>query len=324
MNPEQIKQRLVEKVSVTTQMVTYAKAFFLDNFQTDVSVLLNKLLENVEATKPEQVVIHRSVDTEGMVSQVAKSISWRLAGCEAIWGLLASNCLIPGTSDLLHDGTTIGWTTVVPGSGGQSAGWNLEQFSIPVPRKVLMRPSGVDPSERPLSDPDLYLHELGIGGLDKDIESSLRESVNCFKHELFLGCLALLGRASEGAWIELGLALASAVPQGSPMKGEKIKETMEDPFVGIGKKIMEVLKTYERKDVFNGVYRNSGYKPSDLKSCAVWSDAVRESRNSIHYGAKPAMSNSYEKVAALLIGAVPNLKVIYSIIRACLETKRNA
>ena len=115
--------------------------------------------------------------------------------------------------------------------------------------------------------------------------------------------------------------MASAVPKSAPIKGEKLKATMEDPFVGIGKKIMEVLKTYERKDVFNDVHKNSGYKPGDLKSCVVWSDAVRESRNSIHYGAKPAMSNSYEKVAALLIGAVPNLKMIYSIIRACLGTK---
>ena len=73
-------------------------------------------------------------------------------------------------------------------------------------------------------------------------------------------------------------------------------------------------------DIVVEYYKSSGYKPSDLKSVVVWADAVRESRNSIHYGAQPAMSNSYEKVAALLIGTVPNLKVIYSIIGACKES----
>jgi hypothetical protein len=92
---------------------------------------------------------------------------------------------------------------------------------------------------------------------------------------------------------------------------------MEDQFKGIGKKISEVIKAYENRDVFGDIYVKSGYKPSELKSCVVWGDAVRESRNSIHYGAKPSMSNSYEKVSALLIGAVPNLKIIYSIINAC-------
>ena len=82
----------------------------------------------------------------------------------------------------------------------------------------------------------------------------------------------------------------------------------------------KVLKAYEKRDVFWDYYISSGYKPSDLKSVVIWADAVRESRNSIHYGARPAMSNSYEKVAALLISTVPNLKIIYSIIGACNES----
>ena len=53
----------------------------------------------------------------------------------------------------------------------------------------------------------------------------------------------------------------------------------------------------------------------------IWGDAVRESRNSIHYGVNPAMSNTYEKVAALLIGAVPHLKLVYRL-RAAAEAAR--
>lgn len=276
MNPEQFEKQLIDKVSVSKQMVTYAKAYFLDNFQSDTRNLLDALLDNVEAKKPNQIVIHPSGgDTEEMVFKAAKSISWRMAGCEAIWGLIGNNCLIPGSDNHFAENTSISWTTVVPGSGGMSSRWQLDQFQIPVPSKVLMRPSGINSQEQPISAPDLYLHELGIEGLNINIESSLRESVHCFRHELFLGCLALLGRASEGAWIELGKKLAEIIPEGAPINGVKLKESMEDQFLGIGKKINVVLKAYERKDIFQNVYKASGYKPVELKSCVVWSDAVR-------------------------------------------------
>lgn len=312
---DQYKQILIDKVAVTNQMVTYAKSFILDNFSSDTTMLIDNLLSNVDAKKPEKIVIHQSVDTESQIAQAAKSISWRLAGCEAIWGLISSNCLIPGSTNLLDNGLNISWTTVVPGSGGQSSGWQLQNLSIPVPQKVVRPFSQKNNAPQPITDPDLYLKELSIDGFHTEIELSLRESVLCFKHELFLGCLALLGRASEGAWIELGLAIAAYLPEDAPINREKLRKNMEDPFQGIGKKIKEVLKAYERKDIFTQIYKKSGYNANDLKSSVVWADAVRESRNSVHYGAEPSMSNSYEKVAALLIGAVPNFKIIYSIIR---------
>ena len=240
MNPEHVKQNLIGKVAVTNQMVTYAKAYFLNNYNSDSRTLINSLLENVDARKPDSIIIHQSVDTEEMVTKAAKAISWRLAGSEAVWGLISSNCLIPGTSDLYTENSSVSWTTVVPGSGGHSASWSLDQFSLPVPCKVLIRPSSLDESEKPLSDPDLYMHELNVDGMGKDIEASLRESVLCFKNELFLGCLALLGRASEGAWIELGLSLSNSIPDGSPINGDKLREIMEDQFLGIGKKISKV------------------------------------------------------------------------------------
>jgi hypothetical protein len=45
----------------------------------------------------------------------------------------------------------------------------------------------------------------------------------------------------------------------------------------------------------------------------VWSDAVRDSRNTIHFGVAPTTPNTYEKVAALLLGAVPNVRVLYQV-----------
>lgn len=316
MNPEQYKQLLISKVAVTNQMVTYAKAFFIKNFSSETKTLIDNLLKNVEAIKPEEVVIHPSVDTENQVIRFADSISWRLAGCEAIWSLISNNNLIQTSSNLVEESSSVSWTTVVPGSGGTSSGWQLQDITIPIPQKVSIPPSQKDKAFQPISDPDLFLKELSIDGLHLQVELSLRESVQCLKQELFLGCLALLGRASEGAWIELGRALADSVPEGSAINGKKFKDCVEDPFQGIGKKIKETLKVYECKDIFSATYKKCGYTAKDLKGSVVWAEAVRESRNSVHYGAEASMSNCYEKVAALLIGAVPNLKILYSIINS--------
>src|SRR3712207_7848680 len=36
---------------------------------------------------------------------------------------------------------------------------------------------------QPLSDADLFLHELGVQDLHPVVEEALREAVNCFRHE---------------------------------------------------------------------------------------------------------------------------------------------
>jgi hypothetical protein len=54
----------------------------------------------------------------------------------------------------------------------------------------------------------------------------------------------------------------------------------------------------------------------------LWADAVRESRNSVHYGAEPSMPNTYEKIATLLIGGVPHLRLLYKIRAAVNERCR--
>lgn len=303
-------------IQVTPQQVTIAKSFILKNFDFQTSKIIEKFLLAVEAKIPDKIVIHDTAETEAMIKHAAEGISWTLACCEAIWGLISANMIIPSNLDLNHVLKTLPWTTVVPGSGGTSSGWQLDHLSIPIPRTVLLPRSISSNANQFLSDPDLFLHSLDINGIHKEVDESLREAVLCFKHGLFLACLAMLGKASEGAWIELGLDLSKSIPQSAPIKAEKVRDKFEDPFIGIGKKIVEILKLYERTDIFSDLQSKSGVKVQDLRNAVIWSDAVRESRNSVHYGVKPSMPNSYEKVAALLIGAVPHLRLIFRIIEA--------
>ena len=313
MNHKEAEQKLRDQINVTPQQVTYAKAFFLKNFNSSTLQLIKSLLTSLDEKFPGEITVNLSSETDDAIKKVASAIIWTLAGCEAIWGLISANLLIPAALDLRLYISSIGWTTVTPGSGGNSGGWNLQDLSLPVPPTVLVPHSGRCREKQPLSDPDLFLYNLDIPNIHKEVEDSLREAVRCFRHELYLACLAMLGKASEGAWIELGLKLVKKIRPSTNSNPDKIKENLEDPFIGIGKKIKTTLKLYENKETFGLVYKKSTVKIQDLRNVAIWADAVRESRNSVHYGAEPSMPNTYEKVAALLLGAVPHLRLIYQI-----------
>jgi hypothetical protein len=312
MNADQALKLLENQIRVTPQQVTIAKGHIINHFNPDASAVILSFLKSVEAAVPEKLVIHLTVDTEESIRSVAQTLSWTLAGCEAIWGLISSGLVFPASSDLRSLVPNVSWTTVVQGSGS-TGGLRLDHLFLPVPSSILLPPSISRGGRQTLSDPDLFLHSLEIPNIDKQVEESLRESVRCFKHELFLACLAMLGRASEGAWIELGLTLCAIAPSTAPINAKKIKEKLEDPFVGIGKKILETAQLYQRTDIFDDLHKACGVKPQDLNNVMVWADAVRESRNSVHYGAEPSMPNTYEKIAALLIGGVPHLRLLYRI-----------
>lgn len=313
MTPDDGLRLLEELIQVTPQRVSIAKAFFLQNFHVDVSTMVASLLVANEVHAPNTIVIHPSVDSEDQIKKAADGISWTLAGCEAVWSLISSGLLIPASYDMRHFIGGISWTTVFAGSGGMSSGWRLDHLSIPTPSTVCMPPSAAFHKPQSLSDPDLFLHTMNISNIHSEVEDSLREAVRCFRHELYLACLAMLGKASEGAWVELGRKLADAVPSDSAVNGAKIKERLEDPNIGIGKKISETMHLYERADVFKSLHKDSGVTIQDLRNVVIWADGVRESRNSVHYGVYPAMPNTYEKVAALMVGAVPHFRMLYKI-----------
>jgi hypothetical protein len=55
MNPEEALRQLEDSIAVTNQMVTYAKSFILKNFDPETGGLLNALLQNVEASVPDNI-----------------------------------------------------------------------------------------------------------------------------------------------------------------------------------------------------------------------------------------------------------------------------
>lgn len=314
MDQSQAEASIRQGVEVTRQRVMIAKAIILDA-ATSTSTsedLIARVLKANDITLPSTVIIHDSVDTASSVRAVIEGLSWRLAAAEGIWALIHAGLLFP-LSDAHGSGPSIGWTTGIPGSGGTSSGWTFDEFALPVPGRVRRAFSAKEGTDQFLSEPDLYLHSLGVLNMHADVASSFQEAVKCFRAELFTAALAMLGKASEGAWLELGASLLRIVPTSDEAKYAKQRAILEDPMMGPLRKVEAVLTMYEHQELFGPIAKLSGVRLQELRTVAVWSDAVRDSRNTIHFGVSPATPNTYEKLSALLIGAVPHVRTTYRI-----------
>ena len=201
-NPIEIREAIIERVNVTKQKVTLVKAFVIEDQLGDSQKILQRVLDNFNSSSPENVVIHNSIDIDPQINRVAEVISWQMAFSEAIWSLIGYGIIQPVREGFFQIHPYQSWTTVVPGSGGQSSGWNFPEFNSGVPPTVRLAPSLVDETPQLLSDPDLLLNDLSIPKLHKSMEEGIRLSIACFRHELFLPSAAMLGFVSEGAWIE--------------------------------------------------------------------------------------------------------------------------
>lgn len=317
MNQDNAYKEILDLVTVSHQHVVMAKSFIVRKFKGSPQALLAAFMEHVGADKPEKVVIHESVELDPQLKRVAVYLGWQMAFGEAIWGLIGSGILLPGQSGYVELVTTNqGWSNVIPGGSGTSSSWTFDQFSIAVPALLRQAPSLLDNDDLALSNGDLFLAELGIPNLGDEISSALNDAVRCFRNDLYLPSLAMLGMASEGSWIELGKSLLNYADAASTIAEEKsiaARERIRSRYVSVPAKIDEIVKLYGRADVFEEVISRSGYKAQALEEIVTWSNVVRDSRNAIHYGTEASVENTYEKGATLLLGCKQYLGIIFGI-----------
>jgi len=316
MNEKEAEEYIKNKINVTKQLVTIAKANLLKLVDNEIGseTLIQTFLKSIDKQIPEKIILNPAIDPIPYLEKAADSISWRAAASEAIWQLIHENYLIPTTSDLCNDSLSLEWTTIYQRSGGMSSGWSFNEFFIRAPTRLRRPLSHNSNSPEFLVSPDLYLHNLSIPNIHPEVAASLQEAVKCFRQELFTSSITMLGRASEGAWIELGSALFSILPPNELKQVTKPKNDFDNPAFGVGKKIEIVVSLFSRQDLFLIIAEESGVTLSDLRQSANWSTTLQDARNIIHFGNTPAIPTTYEKVAVFLLGAVPHLRVLYNII----------
>ena len=306
---------IIEKLTVTRHEVMQAKDYILKNFSGDTQGLHDRFIGDLKINVPQEIVLHDSVALEPQVEQAAKYIGWKLAFGEAIWGLINQNIIIQHHNHLITLRIHLKWTTVVQGRGGSSGGLTFDEYEVFVPQEIRLAPSIDAGGPFPLFDSDLYILDINIPNLHEDIEESLRMAIECFRHDLFLPCLAMLARASEGAWIELGSSLLRYSIDSNAIgekESDKFNEMLLSPYTSIMERMDRISQLYKKKEIFQKVYATSK-SPKYLMQVLNWSTVLREYRNAIHYEKESTSQITYDKVSTLLLGAGPFLKVLYDI-----------
>jgi|SRR5579871_1196824 len=312
MQLDEAERIITENVVITRQKVAVMKALILGQGTLELA------LKSLGAMKPATILIQPDVEPMLSLRRASEWISYSLAGCEALWGLVHAGVLIQLTSDLTIFDPAIS-CTIARGNGGWSGGLRLERFQSAYPSRVIR--SWVSDRDQVLADADLYLQRLSLPMIHHEVEDALRDSVRCFRAELFVPSVVMLGKASEGAWIELGVALAEFVGASDP-KIKKWADGLTGPEIGFAKKLRDIVIFYEtRQTTLKPVAQQAGTTLEDLRTAMLWSDTLRDARNAIHHRVSTSTDASYEMVVTLLLAAVPHLQTIYSLYRAVHEAK---
>jgi hypothetical protein len=270
--------------------------------------LISYILEKNGVVMLAQISIQGTIDPNPAINALANALSWRLATTEAIISLIHSGILVA-----VDHTEPLKPVVVQFDDGGYQSRHALDETCMWLPGQVRCARSFSDSRDQFLAEPDLYLNTLNISNMHPDLVVAFRESVRCFRHELYNAAVAMLGKASEGAWIELGTSLLAAVPSDRQDSVVRQRRTLENPKDGAAKKIDAVVELFEKQDIFKSISSMSGVALDEFRSAADWSDPVRDSRNTIHFGVKPVTPNTYETVAVLLLGAVRHMKVLYRL-----------
>lgn len=312
MDLEHAKAAILESVAISSADMAAAKTALIEESEQRTQVLVERWVK-ASGDYPSKVMI-RGEHVLDDLNKVARGLSLKLAGFYAVWELIASGYVMPA-GQIETEVPNVEWTTVTPGSGGHSSSWRFPELTYSYPDRILRRTATA--RRVPFTDGDLYLREIGLENLHPGIEEALREAARCFRFDLYTSTVAMLGAASEGVWTELGNALVAAKPGES--KIQKVERELDTPSRGIGSLVKAIEQACEDQGQSGDILRAAGATLQDVRVAILWWDTVRESRNVLHWGAQPAVANSFDKVSMLMVSAVPHLRTLWEMRNAALE-----
>lgn len=310
-SPDEVRLIIEQAVEVSPQLRTLAKAYIEDGGSGDAASTEAGFLAHIGATVTEQMLIHPSADVDAAIVAVARAISAKLALAQAVWALIGAGMLVPRSDQWFQPSMNVGWTTVVPGSGGTSSGWQLDQFAVAYPAKFGRLPGAVFGQH--LSDADLYLDSIGVE-LHPLVDGAIRDGVACLRADLYLPALAMLAKAAEGLWTIAAAMLANSFP--NEPAAFRLGKDIAGTRLHFAQLLSLTTDLYSRKDITQNVMSDSGVTITELRRVREWTEVVRDSRNLLHFPAETEQPNTYEKTAALFLGAPAAFRALHAIAEA--------
>lgn len=243
---------------------------------------------------------------------MAQYISYGLAFCEAVWAMVHSGYFY-ASQDRQHNFRPVIRSTEEWSNQSSTVQIDFREVSMMIPflLRVNFSKRDQDKPEYVLFNPELYVAGIG-SNLHRDVQEALGDAIACFQNELYRPTVTLLGKAVEGAWVELGISLYTFA--GKDLKDpDKLIDKLRNE-TNFMNRVQQVVKLYEgRHDLFGELIKESKVSIPMIKEIFYWSDVVRDSRNAIHFGVESAFPNTYEKTVVLLMSASSNLKTLYKL-----------
>jgi hypothetical protein len=304
------------EAAVTRQQIQLAKQVMSASTRVRVSssVLIASVLTanglSADEARP-VVVLNDRYDPTTDIRKAGKTFGWTRAAIQAIWELIYAGWFIPA-GDIQVKSFEVTFTTVYGNSGGTTGSHAFIGMEIPVPVTLYLGPGRESGAAGTLRDPDLFLASLSVSNMSDEVRQALSEAIRCFKADLFTAAVAMLGKASESAWLELGDALLDHAGPSHRVKFKKHEAALDNPRVGPLAK-MEAVQEIYNDVLFDPLIGATGIRRDYLKPVRVWSDVIRDSRNTLHPGAVASTPNNYEKVADLLLSAAQHLPTLYKL-----------
>jgi hypothetical protein len=162
------------------------------------------------------------------------------------------------------------------------------------------------PGDRVPADTDIFLRGVNCGTLHLGIRDAVEQALVCFRRGLYMPATAMLAAAAEATWMECGVKVAAK------LLNSKLDAAVNNPYASIGKKVTEIRKALEAGDG-KPLLKSADKSIADVINAEVWTTALRERRNALHWDKAKSFVVGHSEAADLLISAPQHLATLEAI-----------
>ena len=231
------------------------------------------------------------------LAAVARGYSLRMALYRAVWELIATAEVAPMGQATMWE-ARLAFSTGSSGRYASGAKGAIDVSSIEYPITPLI--ARLAKFDAPPAPPDIFLQGDVCDTLHHGIRHALEQSLLCFRQSLYMPAAAMLAAAVEATWAECCKAVAERT--GS----DKLREVAAEYLAGVGKVASETRKALEQADA-KGLLKAAGVTTAGVRNAELWTAAVRERRNALHWSKANSFALDHSTVANLLTEAPVHL-----------------